>query len=173
MSTSSNKRRSSTRLFSAWPLATAGLCLIAQSSMATVASPNPKDLTVGNWILQGGVSKFCKDAPKQSNREILDAGWGLVSTHWTAVDSKGAPVDIRYVFRYDGQKYPADITKRVDVAISWKLVNPRLVEFVDWSKDDKIIAQNVRTVSEDGQTMTQKTKVTGQACEDVQVFARQ
>jgi hypothetical protein len=173
MSTSSNKRRSSTHLFSACSLATAGLCLVAQSGVATVEPPNPKDLTEGNWVLRGNDSKYCKDAPKQSSREIVNAGWGLMATHWTGVDSKGAPVDIRYVWRYDGQKYPADILKRVDVAISWKLVNPRQVEFVDWSKDNKIIAQNVRTVSEDGQTMTQKTKFPGQACEDVQVFVRQ
>jgi hypothetical protein len=172
MSTSSNKRRSSTHLFSACSLA-AGLCLVAQSSVATVEPPNAKDLMEGKWVLQSDNSKFCKDAPKQSSREIVDAGWGLIVTHWTGVDSKGAPMDIRYVLRFDGQKYPADIMKPADVAISWKLVSPRQVEFVDWSKDNKVIAQNVRTVSEDGQTMTQKTKHPGQACEDVQVFVRQ
>ena len=152
----------------------AGLCLAsAPCSAATVAPPNPKDLMQGKWVLQTGDSKFCKDAPKQSAREIVDLGWGLLVTHWTGVDSKGAPMDIRYVLRYDGRKYPADILKPVDVAISWKLVNPRRVEFVDWSKDNKVIATNVRTISEDGQTMTQKTKRAGDACEDVQVFQRQ
>jgi hypothetical protein len=152
--------------------ATAAVCLLtAGSALAAVEAPNPKDLTQGKWELQVAKSKFCKEAPKQSSREIVDAGWGLLVTHWTGVDSKGAPVDIRYVLRYDGQKYPADI-KPVDVAISWKLVSPRQVEFVDWSKDNKAIAQNVRTISDDGQTMTQKTKYTGQACEDVQVFER-
>ena len=138
-----------------------------------MTAPNPKDLMEGNWVLQPGQSKFCKEEPKQSSREIVDAGWGLIVTHWTGVDAKGAPVDIRYVLRYDGQKYPADILKPVDVAISWKLVNPHQVEFVDWSKDGKAIARNVRTISDDGQTMTQKTRPTGQTCEDVQVFTRQ
>jgi hypothetical protein len=151
----------------------AGLCLVAQSSVATVEPPNPKDLMEGKWVLQTNNSKFCKDAPKQSSRDIVDAGWGMLVTHWTGVDSKGAPVDIRYVLRFDGQKYPADIIKPVDVAISWKLVSPREVEFVDWSKDDKVIARNTRTISDDGQTMTQKTRRPGEACEDVQVFTRQ
>jgi hypothetical protein len=173
MSISIHERRSSAVFISACAVA-AGLCLVtAESSIATTAPPNPKDLTEGNWVLQTSQSKFCKEGPKQSSREIVNAGWGLISTHWTGVDPKGTPVDIRYVYRYDGQKYPADISKAADVAISWKLVNPRQVEFVDWSKDNKPIAQNVRTVSEDGQTMTQKTKATGQSCEDVQVFMRQ
>jgi hypothetical protein len=173
MSMSINDRRSSVALLTACAVA-AGLCLTAsQSSVATGAPPNPQDLTQGNWVLQVGQSKWCKEGPKQSSREIVNAGWGLIATHWTGVDAKGAPVDIRYVYRYDGEKYPADISKAADVAISWKLVSPRQVDFVDWSKDNKPIAQNVRTVSEDGQTMTQKTKLTGQNCEDVQVFSRQ
>lgn len=173
MSMSSNLRRSSIRLFSDCLLVTVGLCLAAQSSMASVEPPDPKDLTEGKWVLQGNDSKFCKDAPKQSSREIVNAGWGLMVTHWTGVDSKGVPVDIRYVWRYDGGKYPADIMKPVDIAISWRLVNPHQVELVDWSKDNKVIAKSVRTVSADGQTMTQKTQYPGQACEDVQVFVRQ
>jgi len=151
----------------------AGLSLAAVQSSLAAEPPNPKDLMEGNWVLQVSQSKFCKDAPKQSAREIFDAGWGLVATHWTGIDAKGVPIDIRYVARFDGTKYPADIVKPANVAISWKLINPRQVEFVDWSKDNKAIAQNTRTVSEDGQTMTQKTKATGQTCEDVQVFARQ
>ena len=173
MSISSHEMRSGTRRLTLGCAIAAGLSLAAvQSSLAT-EPPNPKDLMEGNWVLQVSQSKFCKEAPKQSAREIFDAGWGLVSTHWTGVDAKGAPVDIRYVMRLDGTKYPADIVKPTDVAISWKLVNPRQVDFVDWSKDNKVIARNVRTVSEDGQTMTQKTTAAGQTCEDVQVFTRQ
>jgi hypothetical protein len=156
--------------------ATAAVCLLAAGSAgAAVEAPNPKDLTVGKWELQLAQSKFCKDAPQRASREIFDAGWGFVSVHWTGVDSKGATIDSRYVYRFDGQKYPSDLVKPSEVAITWKQVSASRVEFVDWSKDNKMIAENVRTVSSDGQTMTQTTKFSGKAapsCQDVQVFER-
>ena len=173
MSISSHTMHSGAQRFVTSGVITAGLCLAAMQSSWAAEPPNPKDLMEGNWVLKVDQSKFCKDAPKQSAREIVDAGWGLVVTHWTGIDAKGVPIDIWYVARLDGTKYPADIMKPSPVAISWKLVSPRQVDFIDWSKDNKTIATNVRTVSEDGQTMTQKTKLTGQTCEDVQVFARQ
>jgi hypothetical protein len=156
--------------------ATASVCLLAAgSALAAIEAPNPKDLTQGKWELQVAKSKFCKEAPQHATREIFDAGWGLVSVHWTGADSKGTPIDIRYVYRFDGQKYPSDIVKPSDVAITWKKVSPSRVEFVDWSKENKMIAENVRIVSSDGQTMTQTTKYSGkadQSCQDVQVFER-
>lgn len=154
----------------------AAVCLLAAgNASAAVEPPNSKDLTQGKWELQAAKSKFCKDAPQHAAREIFDAGWGLISVHWTGTDVKGAPIDNRYVYRYDGQKYPVDILKPGEVSITWKLVSPSRVEFVDWSKDNKMIAENVRIVSDDGQTMTQTTKFSGkpdQSCQDVQVFER-
>lgn len=148
----------------------AGLSLPAQA----VEPPNPEDWTQGVWEMDPAKSKFCKPTPKKSRREIIDVGWGLISVHWTGIDAEGKPVDARYVWRYDGQKYPADIKKPAREAISWKLVNPRRVEFVHWSKDDKLTEELVRTVSEDGQWMTQTRKYLGGAeCVDVQVFKRQ
>jgi hypothetical protein len=173
MSTSFHKASPRARYTTLGSIMTAALCLAATQSSLAVEPPNPKNLMEGKWVLQVSQSKFCKEAPRESSREIVDAGWGMLVTHWTGVDSKGAPIDIRYVARFDGSKYPSDISKPATVAISWKLVNPREVDFVDWSKDGKALAHNVRTVSEDGQTMTQKTQFTGQTCEDVQVFVRQ
>jgi hypothetical protein len=143
-----------------------------------VQPPNARDLTLGKWELQVSKSHFCTDAPQKSARDNIDAGWGVVSVLWTGVDAKGNPINVRYVYRLDGQKYPSDITKPSGVAISWIMVNPSRVEFVDWSKDDKKIAENVRTVSADGQTMTQTTKyVPGEGgkkeCVDTQIFERQ
>ena len=156
---------------------TAAVCLLtAASAVAKVEAPNPKDLTQGKWELQLAKSKFCKEAPQHATREIFDAGWGLMSVHWTGADAKGAPIDIRYVWRFDGQKYPSDIVKPSEVAITWKRVSPSQVEFIDWSKENKMIAESVRRVSSDGQTMTQTTKYSSkadQSCQDVQVFERQ
>ena len=137
---------------------------------------NPKDLTQGNWSLDLSKSKFCKPAPKSTKRSIFDAGWGLMVVHWTGIDQDGKPVDTRYVWRYDGEKYPATIDRADDArreAISWKLVSPSRVEFVHWSKANKITEELVRTVSADGQEMTQSRKYLGGAeCVDVQVFRR-
>jgi hypothetical protein len=147
------------------------------SSMAGGNPPNPKDLTQGKWELQSDKSKFCNpaQAPQKSGREIADEGWGLISVLQTGVNAKGDPTNGHYVYRYDGQKYPATIygTRQSTEAITWKLVSPSRVEFEHWSKDNKITEKYVRTVSSDGQTMTQTGKRTGQTCEEAQVFLRQ
>ena len=154
----------------------AGALAMAQSATAS-EPPSKKDLTIGKWELQVAKSHVCNAGPRKCSREITDSGWGLITTHWTGIDAKGAPIDIWYVYKLDGEKYPSDIGKPTDVAISWKQTSPSRIEFIDWTKDGKKLAENVREVSADGQTMTQTTTpVTtgGKApCVDTQVFARQ
>lgn len=91
------------------PLLTA---FIAGSALA-VEPPNPKDLIQGKWDLVLEKSKFCNAAaaPKAGNRWIFDAGWGLIVTEWGGTAADGKPIVTRYVARYDGGKYPANITK--------------------------------------------------------------
>ena len=152
------------------------MALFVSGSSMAATPPNPKDLTQGTWEMDLKQSKFCKPAPKSSKRQIFDAGWGMMVVHWTGIDNDGKPVDSRYVWRYDGQKYPAGIDGPDEPgreAISWKLVNPSRVEFIHWSKDNKITEELFRTVSADGQEMTQSRKYLGGAeCVDVQVFKR-
>jgi hypothetical protein len=146
--------------------------LCAGTSFA-VQPANPKDLTQGKWELVLSKSKFCKPAPRSSTREIVDAGWNLISVHWTGLDADGKAVDNWYVWRYDGEKYPADITKPAAEAITWKLVSPTRVEFKHWSKDNKMTEELVRTVTSDGQEMTQtRAYLGGKECVDTQVFKR-
>ena len=149
--------------------------------IAWAAEPAAKDNEVGKWELQLSKSHFCNPAaaPQKSSRDIFDAGGGVLLIHWTGIDPKGKPVDIRYVLRYDGKKYafPSDVADP-DVYISWKRISPSEVAFIDWSKDGKKIAENTRSVSSDGNSMTQSTTAVdanGQkaACTDKQVFERQ
>ena len=152
------------------------LCVGAAGVSVAGTAPNPKDLTQGAWELDVSRSRFCDRAevPKSSHREIVDVGWGLVSVYWTGLDAVGKSVDIRYVYRYDGQKYPDDIKGPGSEAIPWKLVSPSRVEFLHWSTDNRITQRLVRAVSDDGQTMTQTTKLSSRpGCTDVQVFTRQ
>ena len=157
-------------------IALAGTIFVAQSATGA-EPPSKKDLTIGKWELQVAKSHVCNAGARKSAREITDSGWGLVTTHWTGIDAKGAPIDTWYVYKLDGQKYPSDIGKPTDVAISWKQTSPSRIEFIDWAKDGKKLADNVREVSADGQTMTQTTTpatADGKApCVDTQVFARQ
>jgi hypothetical protein len=104
----------------------------------------------------------------------VDAGWGLISTRWTGTDADGNPVDIRYVYRYDGQKYPVELgSAPAKESFTWKLVNPNRVELAHQSKDNKVTQRIIRVVSEDGQTMTQTTRYTDRPeCEEVQIFDR-
>tara|TARA_R110000868_G_scaffold77820_4_gene222578 strand:+ start:560 stop:1072 length:513 start_codon:yes stop_codon:yes gene_type:complete len=139
---------------------------------AMIEPPNPLDLTQGKWELQPEKSRYCGPAPQSSSRVIFDAGWGLISTIWSGVGADGNPTANRYVARYDGEKYPAGINSPANEAITWTLVNPHRLEFIHWSKDDKITSEYVRIVSEDGQTMTQNAKFVGKACEESQVFER-
>jgi hypothetical protein len=152
------------------------LCVGAFGVATAGTPPNPNDLTQGAWELDIAKSRFCDQAevPRSSHREIVDVGWGLVSVYWTGLDSAGKPVDIRYVYRYDGQKYPDDIKTLAGEAISWKLVSPNRVEFLHWSRGNKVTQRLVRAVSDDGRTMTQTTRLANRpGCTDVQVFTRQ
>jgi hypothetical protein len=145
------------------------------------AEPAAKDREIGKWELQLSKSHFCNPAaaPQKSARDIVDAGGSILMIHWTGVDPKGKPVDIHYVLRYDGKKYafPSDVADP-EVYISWKRISPSEVAFIDWSKDGKKLAENTRTLSEDGNTMTQSTTAVDAsghkaACTDHQVFERQ
>lgn len=167
--------------------ATPRLCFVCVATLAgalTVGSalavepPNPKDLTQGHWELQLDKSKFCNpsQAPQKSVRDIVDEGYGLISVHWTGLSASGKPMDIHYVYSFDGRKFPSGIygpSSETKESITYQLINPRRVEFQHWSIDGKRTQDLVRTVSEDGQTMTQKTKLSNRpGCEDVQVFQR-
>jgi hypothetical protein len=154
-------------------VATLAAAALVAAGAGAVEPPNPKDLTQGVWDLDLKKSKFCKPTPRSGRREIVDLGWNLIGVHWTGIDANGKPIDVRYVWRYDGGKYPATIMEPANEAISWKLVNPSRVEFVHWSKDDKKTEELVRTVSADGQEMQQTRSYLGGAeCIDVQVFKR-
>lgn len=141
---------------------------------AAVEPPNPKDLTQGTWTLNLSKSKFCGTPPRGGGRVIEDVGWGMIAVTQMSVNASGLPSGDRvsYVLRYDGEKYPSTINGPANESITWKLVNPRRVEFAHWSKQDKITSEYVRTVTDDGQTMTQTTKRVGQECMDSQVFDR-
>jgi hypothetical protein len=164
-------------------LVSALVCLCsAQSSVAAdVTPPNPKDLTIGRWVLQVDKSHFCpaasgaSSAPQSSSRDIFDAGGGLVSIDWVTVQANGNKTDTRYVYRYDGKPYPTSIMAPSGEGIVWQLVNPHKVTFQHVSyKDGKVTQRLERDISDDGQTMTQTTHIVARPdCEDVQVFQRE
>lgn len=158
-------------------LATAVVSLSFASLSLAAEPPNPKDLTQGHWELSVEKSHFCTPAPRKSVREIIDAGYDLIAAHATGVAADGKPIDFRYVWRYDGKMYPANIDRPSKEAIRWKLVSPHRVEFNHVTKADVVTQKLVRTVSDDGQTMTQTTEFVGgrggkQNCIDTQVFTR-
>lgn len=164
----------SKQTFNRWQVVLAATACFAAGSAFAVEPPNPKDLTQGKWELDLEKSRFCMPKPRKGTREIVDAGWGLLSVHWTGIDAYGSAIDTWYVWRYDGEKYPANIGKPANEAITWKLVSPSRVEFKHWSKDNRMTEELVRTVSADGQEMTQtRAYLTGKECVDTQVFKRQ
>lgn len=147
--------------------------LFSTERASAVEPPNPEDLTQGIWELIPEKSSFCKPAPQKSRREIIDAGWGLISVYWTGVDADGNEMSTRYVYRYDGDKYPSTIIEPAAESITWKLVSPARVEFIHWSKDNRITEELFRTVTSDGQEMTQSRKyLEAKDCVDIQVFKR-
>jgi hypothetical protein len=155
-------------------IATALFGMAVVSSQAAVTPPSSKDLTLGNWELNLTKSKFtCSKPPQVSKRHIFDAGWGMMVVDWSGTTAEGKPMMSRYVWRYDGGKYPESITgPDAREAIVYHLINPNRVEFVHLDKADKVTSTYYRQVSADGQEMTQSTKYTGRDCEDLQVFDR-
>ena len=159
----------------------AALASLAVTGLSLAATPpNPKDLTQGKWALDLSQSHLCDPTPKSSYREIIDAGFGLISVHWTGINADGKPMDDWYVYNYDGSKYPVGImrpgTPKTE-SIAYTLVNPHRVDFVHYSPDGKVTQKLSRIVSEDGQTMTQTTDYVGgrngKECKNHQVFRRQ
>jgi len=152
---------------------------IARATLAD-EPPNPKDLIVGDWVLQLDQSKFCNPArvPKQDFRKISDEGYGMVSVDWTGVDSHGASYRRLYVYFNDGHRVPAGEFRGTPLeakeSMTFHLVNPHRVVWEHWSKDNKLTSSWVREVSADGQTMTETNKLVNRPeCKDVQVFRRQ
>jgi hypothetical protein len=151
------------------------LLLASNSSVSAsnIRPPNQADWTQGIWEMVSDESAFCKPTPRVSIRQIIDVGWGMISVHWTGIDASGNPIDSRYVYRYDGDRYPANIQKPATESISWKLVNPKRVDFFHWSKDGRMTEELSREVSDDGQKMTQLRRyLGGSECVDKQVFRR-
>jgi len=155
-------------------VAAAVVGMMVASSQAAVTPPSKADLTMGKWELNVAKSKFtCSTAPKASQRHFFDAGWGMMVAEWTGTNAEGKPTQTRYVWRYDGGKYPSGITgPDAREALIYKLTSPTRVDFVHVDKADKVTSTYYREVSADGQTMTQSTKYTGRDCEDLQVFER-
>jgi hypothetical protein len=155
-------------------LAAAFVVASLTGSHAAVTPPSDKDLSKGDWEINLAKSKFaCSKPPQVSKRHIIDAGWGMTFVHWTGVQADGKPFETRYVFRYDGQKYPVGID-RPDAreAIIYMLKNPHHIDFRHVDKEGKVTSTYYRDISADGQTMTQSSKFTGRDCEDLQVFQR-
>ncbi len=153
----------------------AAFALSATTAMAAIDPPNPKDWIQGKWRLSLTKSKFCGAASKAEDRHIFDAGWGLIVTEWGGETADGKPIVNRYVARYDGGKYPANVTRPdtpTSESISWKLVDNRHLEFVHYDKKDKITSTYTREVTADGQQMTQVNTFVGQECKDIKVFDR-
>jgi hypothetical protein len=163
-----------TRRNLSYAIAMAAMVFLPGAGQAAVTPPSQKDLTLGTWELNLGKSKFaCSQAPQASRRHIFDAGFGMMVAEWNATTADGKPFTTRYVWRYDGGKYPASIMRPdASEAIVYKLINPRRVEFVHLDKADKVTSTYYREVSADGQTMTQSTKYSDRTCEDLQVFER-
>ncbi len=162
-------------------LASSVAMLTAGSAWAAlIPPPNPNDWTQGKWELNVAKSKFCAPANAQekpvqkATRDIVDMGWGMILVTMNTTREGGQPNRTRYLYRYDGQKYPGGgIDSAATEAITWKQVGATRVEFQHWSKDNKETADYVRTVSVDGQTMTQTAKYLTRSCNDEsQVFDR-
>jgi hypothetical protein len=148
---------------------------------AAVQPPNPKDLTQGTWEMNLQKTKMCpNDAgvtnpPRGGGRVISDLGWGFIAVQQIGVDAEGNKTGegrISYIQKYDGKKYPANVDRPSNEAIIWTLVNPHRVEFEHVNSAGTVTSSYVRTVTEDGQEMTQTTKRPDRDCVDQQVFDR-
>src|SRR5262249_46941002 len=98
----------------------AGAALLALSTASllgeTVKPPNPNDLTQGTWELNVQKTKLCAESdgkprmPRPGGRIVEDVGFGMITVQWIDTNDKGERYGAgypSYVYRYDGDKYPA------------------------------------------------------------------
>ncbi len=112
-------------------------------------TPDPFD---GTWKLNTAKSKFIPGPALKSNIIEIEEKSGGIECILNPVDSDGKAHRVRWIARYDGRDYPAEIAPYADM-IALKRIDEHTVEAVYKKGGREIIAERW-VVSSDGKTLT-------------------
>jgi len=146
--------------------------------ISTSALSQTVDPAIGVWKLNLARSKYDPGPPqtREETRTIEDRGCGTILMTAERINLKGERTIIQYVAKYDGKDYPKMILGAKTISsVSLKAIDPYTVEGTE-KEDGKVTTKYTRTVSSDGNTMTQSmesTNAQGQKIRRILVFERQ
>jgi len=171
-----------------------GVALIAWSTLfAAQSTSQADDLIIGTWKQNMARSTYSPGAPPPnvaySVRQYAAGTDGSIVAITMNVDPHGLPsLGAISAANYDGKEYAQHtvatlatslsshiVGPRMDRTISYKRIDPYTVEIVQ-RQNDEVIARNIRTISRDGKTMTDRadyTNAAGQRVTNVLIFEKQ
>lgn len=135
------------------------LALLASVFLAAPAFAAGNDPALGTWILNLSKSRFDPGPPPKSLMVRLQSDPKGVKNTTELVDADGKSSTIVYTAAYDGKEYPVTGSASVDTVLLRKHDNGK-VERVD-RKAGVVVQSFLRSVSEDGRTMTVTHKAKG------------
>ena len=170
-----------------------GFALMAWSTLFAAQGPSQvDDLILGTWKQNMARSTYSPGGPPPnvaySVRQYAAGADGSIVAITMNVDPQGLPsLGAISAANYDAREYAqhtvatlatslgSHIGPRMDRTISYKRIDPYTVEIVQ-KQNDEVIARNIRTISRDGKTMTDRadyTNAAGQRVTNVLIFEKQ
>ena len=155
-------------------LVRAVLAIVVATSGVAIAEAAAADPVIGTWQLNVSKSKFTPGpAPKSETRTYSQSGPSITLVI-KRVGADGNEMTSQATYQLDGKDYPWTGDPSVD-SLSVKQVDSNTVKFTQ-NKAGKVVSTGSRTVSQDGKTLTLKSKGTtakGEKSENVGVFDKQ
>jgi hypothetical protein len=134
-----------------------GAILALVGGMAVATAGEGADPVVGTWHLDAGKSTFASGPALKDQTRIYERSGSKISLEMKSMTVDGKATSMKTTYQLDGKDYPVTGAPNYD-AISGKQLDSHTVDFV-LSKNGKKMGTTTRTVSEDGKTLTVKTKV--------------
>jgi len=135
------------------------VALLAVMAFATRVSAADVDPALGTWVLNLSKSRFDPGPPPKSLVVRFQPDPKGVKSTSERVDAEGKKSIVVYTAAYDGKEYPVTGSEAVDTVLLRKHDNGK-VERVD-RKGGAIVQSFLRSISEDGRTMTVTHKAKG------------
>ena len=150
-----------------------GAVIFAMAAMSVAATAQPKDPSMGTWVLNVAKSTYSPGpASKSATRTYTPAPNGYKFSS-DGVDAKGAKTHVEFTTAFDG-KYHVMTGNTAADSIKVTRVDANTVKSTQ-KKGAKEVTQTTRTVSSDGKTLTTSAKGTGadgKPFTNVEVFDR-
>jgi hypothetical protein len=141
------------RLFPAIAVAVVALwCVGFAPLVAQSPAPTGDDLLYGTWTLNVSKSRFSPGPPPKSQRRTYEAHPDGMKVTIRIIEANGHSSTIQFIATSDSVEYPVTGSPDYDM-ISLRRVDAHRAE-ATLSHAGKVFGKALRSISEDGQTMT-------------------